>query len=193
MPSRLCSSLGHLAGDRDVPAADEQRRDGGDGRVEPRLDAPLDAAQVRLGRREVLLAREEQRDVDRHAGEDRLLDRGQALRGAGDLDEEVGPCRRARWRSSAAASVLAVSWASSGETSSDTQPSTPSVPGVDGPEQVGRAGQILKRQLEEQLLARFALPALLGGCARRRSVLSLMAWSKIVGFEVSPVTESSSM
>ena len=44
---------------------------------------------IRLGGREVLLAREQQRDVDRDAGEDRLLDRRQAFLGAGNLDEQV--------------------------------------------------------------------------------------------------------
>ncbi|MCK7517106.1 MAG: hypothetical protein MZV64_04995 [Ignavibacteriales bacterium] len=62
-----------------VPAADEHRRDRRRRRVEAGLDAPLDAAQVGLGRRQVVLAREEQRDVDRDAGEDRLLDGRQAL------------------------------------------------------------------------------------------------------------------
>ena len=64
---------------------------------------------IRLGRREVLLAREQERHVDRDAGEDRLLDRGQAFLRAGNLDEQVGtPPARAN-RSLAAASVLAVS------------------------------------------------------------------------------------
>ena len=69
-----------LAADRHVPAADEQRGDRSDGRVQPRLDAPLDAAQVGFGRRQVLLPREKQRDVDRDAGEDRRLDGGQSFR-----------------------------------------------------------------------------------------------------------------
>ena len=72
----------HLVLDRDVPAADEERRDRLDLRIEPGGDAPLDAAQVRLGDGEVLLAREQQRDVDRHAGEDRFLDRLDAGRRA---------------------------------------------------------------------------------------------------------------
>jgi len=79
-----------LAADRDVPAADEERSDRRHCRVQPRLDAPFDAAQVGVGRRDVLLSREEQRDIDRNAGGDRRLDGGQAFRGAGNLDEEVG-------------------------------------------------------------------------------------------------------
>ena len=92
----------------------------------PAVDAPLDAAQVRLRGRHILLAREQQRHVDRHAGEDRLLDGRQTFLCAGDLDEQVGR-PGAGVSSLAAAMVLAVSWASRGETSSDTQPSTPSV------------------------------------------------------------------
>ncbi len=80
MPSRLVSSAGTLPADRDVPATDEERGHRGDGRVQARRDPPLDAAQVGFGRRDVLLAREEQRDVDRHAGEDRVLDGGQSFR-----------------------------------------------------------------------------------------------------------------
>jgi hypothetical protein len=38
----------------------------------------------------VALEREDQGDVDRDAGGNRLLDRGQALAGRGDLDQQVG-------------------------------------------------------------------------------------------------------
>jgi hypothetical protein len=72
----------HLVLDRGVPAADEERGDRLDLRIEALRDAPLDRAQVRIGDREVLLAREEQGDVDRHAGEDRFLDRRHAGRRA---------------------------------------------------------------------------------------------------------------
>ncbi len=76
---------------RDVPAAHEQRRHRLDLRIEPGGDAPLDAAQVGLGGGAVVLAREQQRDVDRHAGEDRFLDRRNARRRARNLDVEIGP------------------------------------------------------------------------------------------------------
>src|SRR4029453_2014882 len=82
--------------------------------------------QERIGRVDVVLAREEQRHVDRNPGEDRLFDGGQPLPSAGKLDEKVRGAGRA-CRALAAASVLAVSCASRGETSSDTQPSTPAV------------------------------------------------------------------
>ena len=74
-----------------VDARDEERGD----RRHPREVAagvrePLHAADVRLGDLAVALEREDQRDVDRDAGRDRLLDRRQALPGGGDLDEQVG-------------------------------------------------------------------------------------------------------
>ena len=53
-------------------------------------------------------------------------------------------------------SVVLVSCASSGDTSSDTQPSTPPVRVEDRPEHVGRARDVVDRQLEEQVLARLA-------------------------------------
>ena len=95
----------------------------------------------------------------------------------------------------ACAMVLAVSYASNGETSSETQPSTPSVALVDArPEEVGSLREILDRQLEEELLIRLGLLVL----SRRMAVIVglaflVMAWSKMVGLEVSPVTDNSSM
>ena len=63
-----------------VDAADEERRDGRDARrVAAALDQAAEAADVRLGDLAVALEREDQRDVDRDAARDRLLDRGQAL------------------------------------------------------------------------------------------------------------------
>ncbi len=68
----------------------------------------------------------------------------------------LGRCAR-RCSCATALMVPAVSLASKGETSSDTQPSTPPVLLVDRTEQVGGLDQILERELEEQRLARFAL------------------------------------
>src|SRR5258708_10217341 len=76
-----------LSSDRDVPAADKERGDGADGRVQSRLDAPLDAAEVGFGGCDILLPREEQCDIDRNTGEDRRLDGGQSFRSAGNFDE----------------------------------------------------------------------------------------------------------
>src|SRR5262249_54793247 len=54
----------------------------------------------------------------------------------------------------AGARVPAVSGAGSGEASRDTHPSTPLLRSHVGPEHVGGLGEVLDRQLEEQLLAR---------------------------------------
>jgi hypothetical protein len=89
-------------------------------------DAALEAAHVGLGHGKVLLAREQQGDVDRHAGEDRLLDGGNAGRRAGDLHVKIRPVGQLV----DAARRLdgpCVSFAKSGDTSIETQPSTPPV------------------------------------------------------------------
>ena len=91
----VAQAVWNLVRDRHVPAADEKRGHGSDLRIEAGGDAPLDAAHVGFGRRDVVLAREQQRDVDRHAGEDRLLDRRDAGAGAGNLDEQIGASARA--------------------------------------------------------------------------------------------------
>src|SRR6185503_10270681 len=76
-----------------VHARDEEGRHGGDAREvgAAGLREALDAAQVGLRHLAVALEGEDQRDVARDAGGDRLLDRGQPLGRGGDLDEEVGP------------------------------------------------------------------------------------------------------
>ena len=95
-------------------------------------------------------------------------------------------------RSRAAASVLLVSWASVGETSSDTQPSTPCVRS-----QIGRnrsAAQVRSSSASSKNKPSPDLPSLaFARMAESYAELFLMAWSKMVGFEVSPVTDSSSM
>src|SRR4029077_12910155 len=73
-----------------------------------------------------MFPRKQQRDVDGHARENRLLDDRQTFLRSGNLDEQIGP-PGAAVDVLAAASVAAVSWASSGETSNDVQPSTPLV------------------------------------------------------------------
>ena len=83
--------VGEVAGQRAVPAADEDRSHRRHVRIQPGFHASLDSSRVGLGLGQVLLGGEEQGHVDRHAGEDRLLDRLQSGRGAGDLDEEIRP------------------------------------------------------------------------------------------------------
>ena len=111
--------------------------------------------------------------------------------GAGDLDEEVGALglgverlgRRDRRRG-----VV-------GEQRRDLErdPAVDAVGAlVDGGEEVGGVAQVGDRQLEEEVLAAGALAAPCSPMARR-SRPTAIALSKIDGFEVSPVTESSSM
>src|SRR5260370_33774087 len=86
----------YLSDNRDVPAADKHRGHRTDAWIESGGDAALDTADISLGGRDVLLAREEQRHVDRDAGEDRLLDSRNALPCPWNFPEEVGPGRLLR-------------------------------------------------------------------------------------------------
>ena len=156
MPSLSRRRFRHLVLHRDVPAADEDRGDRADIGVEPGGDAPLDAAMIGLRRRHVVLAREQQRHVDRDAGEDRLLDRRQALLGAGNLDQKVRPA-------GAAVQVLGHGQRALGIVGQqrrhlERHPAVDAVGAVvDRPEQVRRARQVLDRQVEEQILGRSRL------------------------------------
>ncbi len=138
--------------DRAVPAADEHRGDRFDHRVQAIGEAALDAAQVGLRRGQVLLGREQQGHVDRHALVDRFLDRPVAGRRARDLDEQV------------AASGLRVDAPggldAAGGIVSQQRRDLHGHPAVDpaggfvhGREQVRGAAQVLQRQLQEQRLA----------------------------------------
>ena len=92
-----------------VPAADEHRRHRADIGRQTGGDAALDAAQVRFGSGEVLLAREQQRHIDRTRRRRWLLrSRADLPCVPGILMNRLGRAARA-CRSLAAASVLAVS------------------------------------------------------------------------------------
>ena len=120
--------------------------------IEARSDAPLDTAHIGLGRRNVVFAREQQRDVHRHAREDRLLDRGNACAGARNLDEKIGALRtRMQLRSCLYGSRCVV-----GKQGRDLQrhPAVDTAGGVvDRPEQIGGLCYIFQREFEEQRLA----------------------------------------
>jgi hypothetical protein len=151
---------GHFASDRDVPAADEEGSDGSDRRIEPGRDAAFNAPQIGLGRRHVLLAGEQQRDVDRDAGEDRLLDGRQTLRCAGDLDEEIRPPRPVMQRLGRGQSAGGVVGQERRHLQRD--PSIDAIGALENRlEQLGGPGQVLQRQVEEQILARSARAHLL--------------------------------
>jgi len=135
-----------------VPAADEQRGDRAHARIEPGVEAPLDAAHVGLGRRLVMRAGEQQGHVDRDAEKDRLLDRRDAFGCAGNLHEQV------------VAPGLGVDLPGGGDRAGAVRgqqrrdfhrdPAIDVAAGVEHrPEQVGSAAQVLQRQLDEQLLA----------------------------------------
>ena len=125
MPSRLFTPR-EFCRHGGVPSADEYRGHGTDLGIEPGGNAPFDAAQIRLGggpycsreNSSVTLTGTPAKIASSMAGKPSLV--------PGILMKRLG--RPARVESFlAAAMVLAVSCASNGDTSSDTQPSTPFV------------------------------------------------------------------
>ena len=127
MPEPVAQLRRHLVGDGPVPAADEERGHRAHARIELGGDAPLDAAHVGLRDGQILLAREQQGDVDRYAGENGLLDRGNARRRARDLDVQVGTVGQLVDAACGLDGRLAYRSARSGDTSIETQPSMPAV------------------------------------------------------------------
>src|ERR1700677_670708 len=75
------------AGNGHIPPTDKDRCHGANLGIEAGIDAAFYSTQVRVGRGQVLFAREQKGDVDRNASEDGLLDCWKALRGAWNLDE----------------------------------------------------------------------------------------------------------
>ncbi len=84
-PDLLEPTVGLRVDPRDEEARDRQHRAG----VAARRDEPLEPAQVRLHDGPVAREREDQRDVDRAALRDAVLDRAEAGLRARDLDVEV--------------------------------------------------------------------------------------------------------
>src|SRR5450756_128464 len=102
---------------------------------------------MRLGGGQVVLAGEQERDVDRHPGEDRLLNRDQPGTSARDLDEEI---RAASLRMESprlrnrAGRVVGEKWRDL-----ERDPAVDALRRVvSRSEQVGRARQILNGQIE---------------------------------------------
>ena len=112
-------------------------------------------AHVGVGGGQIMLAGEQQRDVDRHAGEDRLFDRGRSLLGAGNLDEQIGAVGLFVQRLGRGHRRLGVV----GQQRRHLE-RHPAIDGgsalVDRREQVGGAREVFDRQLEEQRLVRKA-------------------------------------
>src|SRR6185312_16390816 len=109
----------------------------------------------------------------------------------GILIRRLGRAARAN-RSLAAESVLAVSCASVGDTSNDTHPSTPFVSSKMGRKRSAarvRSSRASSKKTSslDSCFANFLT------IVASYAVLFLIAWSKMVGFEVSPVTDRSLM
>jgi hypothetical protein len=110
---------------------------------------------VRLGRSEILFAREEQRDVDRHAPEYGFLNRRDALLGSRNLDEQIGPGSGSVKRTRGLDRPLRVIGEERRHFERD-----PAIdaggPIMDRPEEIGGLLQISDRKPEEQIFARNA-------------------------------------
>src|SRR5437762_53751 len=78
----ISERLRYLFGNSGIPPAHEDRSDRSNIWIETRVQAPFNAAQKRLGRRQVVLAGEEERDVDRHTRKDGFLNRRQPFLGS---------------------------------------------------------------------------------------------------------------
>src|SRR5215471_16051096 len=119
-----------------------------------------------------MLARKQEGHVDWYAGEDRLLDSGQAFFRPWDLDEQVwprGPREQIFGLSQGARRVV-----SQEGRDFERHPAVYIIClVVDWPEQVSRPGEVGKRQLEEERLAGFSLGQLAADAGIvRRAVLN---------------------
>ena len=73
-----------------VPAAHEHRGDRSHIRVKASGNASLKASHICIGGADIIVAREQQRDVDRYTGEDGLLDGRETLESPRYLNEKIG-------------------------------------------------------------------------------------------------------
>src|SRR5262249_49151098 len=130
-------------------------RDRGHIGVESGRDAPLDAAQERLGCGKVVLPRKQKCDIDRYAREDSLLDCRQAFSRSWNLDQQVrtGSPRKQILRGRNGAGRVV----SQEGRHFQRYPSIHTIRlFINGPKQVGRPRKVLERELEEKRLTRFA-------------------------------------
>ena len=176
-----------------VHARDEVAGHGADGRrIAARLDQPLETANVGVGDLHVAVEREDQRHVDVPAARDHLLDRGQPRLGGGNLHVEVRPldpvveARRLLDRGGGVVgevridlhrdvAVLAVAL----------------VP--DRAHEVAGFRDVGHRELQEDLLDVVLLRDRPSRSWSLYQSPSAMAFWKIVGLDVTPVTASSSI
>ena len=145
--------LRDAAGRRDIPAADEQRSHRRDVRRETRRDTSLYPAQVSFGGSLVLLAREQQRHVDRYARVDRLLDEAspRAFPEILMLQRLARPARACK--SCAWASVARHVVREQRRDFEDTQPSTPQVRSWIGRNKSGGPREIFQRSSKKSASA----------------------------------------
>src|SRR5215467_11105376 len=114
--------------------------------------ASMRRSMPRVGGRQVLLVGEQQRDVDRHAREDRLFDGRQAFWGARDLDEDiVTPRLRVQGLGLGNRRLRIVRQQRRNFQRNPTVDTAGSV--MNRPEQVRRLREILQRELEEEFLS----------------------------------------
>src|SRR5262249_2210247 len=86
----IAQVLRHLVDNSGIPAADKHRCHRTYKRIEAGINAPFNAAQECLCRCKIMFAGEQKSDVDGNAGKDCLLDRGKALLGPWNFDQQIG-------------------------------------------------------------------------------------------------------
>ena len=164
-------------------------------RIASGRDEPLEAAEIRLDDGPVPLQREDQRDVDRLAARDAVLDRGQAELRRRDLDHQIRAVDLLVRSTCACSNVLSVSYAMP-RVDLHRDVAVGAARGVLGrPQHVAGVADVLERQREEDLrrVVETLRRAQLRKSARRRRCPRESAFWKIDGFEVTPVTASSSI
>src|SRR6266478_4877475 len=126
-------------------------------RTQTGVDSALQSAHVGLGGGQIVIAREEQRYVDRYTRKDRLLDGRRAFFGSWNFDEQVAPLSffvKCLGLGDCCGSIVGEEWR-------DFQ-GYPAVNAsgafMDRSEQIGSSPQVLQRQLKKQCFAGTAAP-----------------------------------
>ena len=155
MPSRLRSDAGTLARDGDVPAADEQRSDRADIGTEPGGDAPLDAAQIRLGGGDICSRQNSNVTLTGTPAKIASSIAGRPSVVPGILMNRFGCCARAC--SSLAAAMVRSGIVGQQRRNLERYPAVDAAgPPAHRPKHLGGLCQVLDRQFEKQFFARLA-------------------------------------
>ncbi len=120
--------------------------------LRPASKPPFDAAQIGGRRGQILLAREQQSDIDRHTGKDRFLDSRQSFFGARDFDEQVWPPGAGKKISRGPQRTLRVI-RQQGRYFERYPPVYRIRPVVNRAKQIRRPGDVLQGEIEKELLA----------------------------------------